>query len=424
MDHFERNNILTNLNHGFRAGFSCETQLLTTINDLLVSYDQGKQIDIAILDFSKVFDTVPHRKLLHKLDNYGVKGSIHLWLSNFLCSRTMRVVLEGEASEEVPVASGVPQGTVLGPILFLCHINDLTQCVNSQVRLFADDCLLYRPIDTFQDHLILQKDLSSLEKWASLWGMKFNAKKCYILRIRNKMNYLFYKLDNSILQQVTDNPYLGLQISQDLKWNTHICNISKKANSTLGFLQRNLKHCPKSCRLTAYLSLVRSTLEYGSIVWDSHYRTDIDRLERIQSKAARFINQDFHSRETGCVSAMLRDLGLPSLQERRRQLRLIFMFKVVEGLVPAVPADKFFTQKKTNKRQIKPKIFKDCVTKNIVDKSAHMNSRPYEVPSSKTDQYRYSYFVRTVEDWNHLENSTVIAASPEIFKNKLQQQRD
>ena len=159
-------------------------------------------------------------------------------------------------------------------------------------------------------------------------------------------------------------------------------------------------------------------------MWDSHYRTDIDRLERIQSKAARFINQDFHSRETGCVSAMLRDLGLPSLQERRRQLRLIFMFKVVEGLVPAVPADKFFTQKKTNKRQIKPKIFKDCVTKNIVDKSAHMNSRPYEVPSSKTDQYRYSYFVRTVEDWNHLENSTVIAASPEIFKNKLQQQRD
>ena len=150
-----------------------------------------------------------------------------------------------------------------------------------------------------------------------------------------------------------------------LKWNTHICNISKKANSTLGFLQRNLKHCPKSCRLTAYLSLVRSTLEYGSIVWDSHYRTDIDRLEHIQSKAASFINQDHHSREIGCVSAMLKDLGLPSLQERRGQLRLIFMFKVVEGLVPAVPADKFFTQKKTNKRQIKPKIFKDCVTKTL-----------------------------------------------------------
>ena len=295
MSHLEENNILTNLNHGFRSGFSCESQLLTTMNDLLTAYDQGKQVDIAILDFSKAFDTVPHKKLLYKLGKYGVTGSVHSWLSNFLSDRHMRVVLEGEKSEEVEVESGVPQGTVLGPILFLCHINDLPLAVKSQVRLFADDCLLYRVIDNVQDHICLQNDLNHLEVWAKNWGMRFNAKKCYILSIRNKLNYLFYSLDNSILKNVTSNPYLGLEISQDLKWHTHINNITIKASRIIGFLQRNLQHCPLECRRTAYLSLVRSKLEYGATVWDSQYKNDIEKLERIQHRAARFIKQDYRT---------------------------------------------------------------------------------------------------------------------------------
>ena len=242
MYHLEQNNILTNLNHGFRAGFSCETQLLTTIHDLLQSYDQGKQVDVAILDFSKAFDTVPHRKLLYKLHNYGVTGPTHTWLTNFLSKRTMKVVIEGESSEEVTVESGVPQGTVLGPILFLCHINDLPLAVKSQVRLFADDCLLYRTIASQDDHLTLQNDLNELEVWAKYWGIHFNAKKCYILSIWNKNNFLFYSLDNCVLKQVNNNPYLGLKISQDLKWHVHICNITNRASSTLGHLCHLLHH--------------------------------------------------------------------------------------------------------------------------------------------------------------------------------------
>ena len=135
--------------------------------------------------------------------------------------------------------------------------------------------------------------------------MKFNAKKCYILRIRNKFNYLFYSLDNCILKNVPSNPYLGLEISHDLKWHSHVNNITSKASRTLGFLQRNLQHCTKDCRRTAYLSLVRSTLEYGSIIWDSHYKCDIDKLERIQNRAARFIKKDYHSKDPGCMTNML-----------------------------------------------------------------------------------------------------------------------
>ena len=194
---------------------------------------------MVILDFSKAFDTVPHQKLLHKMRQYGADGIINAWLCDFLTYRKMRVVIDGEESEAVPVDSGVPQGTVLGPLLFLCHINDLPDAVKSTVRLFADVCLLYRQVKSTEDHISLQQDLQNLEIWAKTWGMRFNAKKCYIMSINSKSTH-FYQLDGHILQQVPENPYLGVTISDDLKWSSHICKITKKANSTLGFLKRNL----------------------------------------------------------------------------------------------------------------------------------------------------------------------------------------
>ena len=145
----------------------------------------------------------------------------------------------------------------------------------STVRLFADDCLLYRPIKTMEDHIALQRDLQSLETWAKTWGMRFNAKKCYIMSINSK-SLQFYELDSHILQQVLENTYLDLTLSKDLKWSSHISKISKKANCTLGFLKTNLKHCPQGCRMTAYLSLIRSTLKYSSVIWDPHLQKDID----------------------------------------------------------------------------------------------------------------------------------------------------
>jgi hypothetical protein len=137
MKHLETYKILADLNHGFQSGFSCEIQLLRTINYFLKEHDQNNQVDVAILDFSKAFDTVPHDKLLHKIHQYGIQGSIHLWLTNFLTARTMRTIVEGESIKETSVDSGVPQGTVLGPTMFLCHINDLQDSSPFRRRLLA-----------------------------------------------------------------------------------------------------------------------------------------------------------------------------------------------------------------------------------------------------------------------------------------------
>lgn len=417
LNHFETHNVLTHLNHGFRSGYSCETQLLTTTQDFLTSLDNRRQVDIAILDYSRAFDTVPHDRLLHKLRHYGIDGSLLQWLTAFLTQRSMRVALEGITSEDTTVDSGVPQGTVLGPILFLCHINDLPNCVKSQVRLFADDCLIYRDIESFQDHQTLQQDLKQLEAWADDWGMSFNATKCYILSINLSSNFL-YQLNNTILQHVTENPYLGILLSHDLKWSAHISNISKKASSTLGFLRRNLRRCPASCRKQAYLALVRPLMEYGATVWDPYLQKDIDCLEKIQRRAARFISGDYKSASPGSVTKLLEKTGLQTLQKRRQNQRLTMFYRVVEGLVPALPPHQFLTPQKPG-RQIRIIKKKDFEIMNIISGYARNNTRAYAVPSCRTEQSRHSFFSRTVREWNQLDDTIVHAPSVETFKSRL-----
>jgi len=419
LSHLEKHKILTNLNHGFRAGFSCETQLITTFHDIAKQCDKGAQVDVAILDFSKAFDTVPHSKLLGKLHNYGITGNIHLWLNSFLTTRSMRVVVEGETSRELPVVSGVPQGTVLGPVLFLCHINDLPDCVRSQVRLFADDCLLYRTIRTWRDHITLQEDLERLEEWATRWGMRFNAGKCYILSVNSKTSH-FYSVNKQFLKQVPTTPYLGVMLSENLKWSPHIAKTVGKASSTLGFLRRNLRSCPTACRRTAYISLIRSQLEYASIVWDPYLRTDIDKLERVQRRAVRFICNDYKSRDPGSVSRMLQTQELPLLHQRRKSNRLTFLYRVVGGLVPAVPKDQFVTPARSDKRRICARRFDNYEAQNLVTRHARNNSRGLVLEPAKSKALEHSFFVRTVVEWNQLAEQTVQATTPEAFRSMLQ----
>ena len=192
--------------------------VILTTEDLAQNYEDKIQTDLIVLDFSKAFDVVPHQRLLHKLDHYGIRGPTLLWIQNFLTTRTQKVVVDGSFSDTAHVGSGVPQGTVLGPILFLCYINDLPSSVSSDVRLFADDCLLYRPIKSKDNQKKLQEDSTKLERWADIWGMKFNPSKCSVLRVkrpRAKEIASDYQFKGVTLGQVTNSPYLGVSISEN-----------------------------------------------------------------------------------------------------------------------------------------------------------------------------------------------------------------
>ena len=165
MQHLENNNILTDKQHGFRHRRSCESQLITTGHDLALNLDKGKHTNVILLDFSKAFDKVPHQRLLSKLHFYGIQNSTLNWISSFLTNRTQQVTIDNIQSDQLPVDSGVPQGTVLGPLLFLLFINDLPESVNSEIKLFADDCIMYRTINTHSDAITLQQDINKLEQW-------------------------------------------------------------------------------------------------------------------------------------------------------------------------------------------------------------------------------------------------------------------
>ena len=159
---------------------------------------QHKQTDLIIMDFAMAFDKVPHRRLLHKLDYYGIRGSTHKWIKSWLSGHTQQVVLDGQASDPIPVLSGVPQGSVLGPVLFLIFINDLPYNIRSSVCLFADDCVLYRNIHSPQDCLILQEGLTSLGQWEADWQMKFNAAKCHSMRVTRHQHHKQILFDYSL----------------------------------------------------------------------------------------------------------------------------------------------------------------------------------------------------------------------------------
>ncbi|XP_072022797.1 uncharacterized protein [Amphiura filiformis] len=343
--------------HGFRSGHSCESQLLITIEDLAHNLDQKHQTDLQILDFQKAFDVVPHQRLLQKLDFYGVRGSLLTWINKWLTTRTQRVVVDGETSDPAKVKSGVPQGTVLGPLMFLLYINDITDHIDSstKIRLFADDCLLYRVIHTSQDTDILQKDLTSLCNWAEKWQMRFNTAKCKTLRITTKKNPLIstYTMCNDELEYVSHHPYLGVNISHNLKWSIHINNIIAKANKALWFLRRNLWRCPQKVKEQLYFMLVRPHLEYACAVWAPFTSSDIHRLEMIQHRAARFVTKNYNRTE-GSMTQILNKLQWPTLEQRRKQARLTTMFKIQHESLAIPKPDYVQRQVDNNTRQYHP----------------------------------------------------------------------
>ena len=211
--------------HAFRKRHSCATQLITVINDWAKTLDKGRQVDTFILDLEKAFDTSPHELLICKLYGYGIGGKTLKWIDSFLCFRQQRVVVKGIKSDWASGLSGVPEGTALAPVLFslYMYINDITTDIDSEIRLFADDCVCYREIKGTEDTMKLQEDIDRLGCWAGKWGMRFQPVKCNIMQItrkRIKQISASYNLEGTVLDNVENIKYLGITITNNLKWNT------------------------------------------------------------------------------------------------------------------------------------------------------------------------------------------------------------
>ena len=395
MKHASRQNIMYPLQHGFRKYLSCETQLIEFVDDVTKNLDQGKQTDCLIMDFSKAFDKVSHSMLIHKLHHYGITGKTNQWIKNFLSNRGQLVVVEGEKSTEIPVESGVPQGSVLGPSLFLFYINDMPTNIKGTVRLFADDTIVYVTVSNDIDAANLQQDLDNLAKWETAWLMKFHPEKCNVLTISKKKTPITrdYVLHGHTLERVTSAKYLGVTITSDLKWGEHINNICTKANKTIGFLKRNINISNKSIKEKAYLSLVRPTLEYASTVWDPYQQNDKHRLEMVQRRAARYVTNRYHYTES--VSDMLGQLKWPTLEDRRKNNRLAMMFKIRNEKVDINASHKLL---------------------QMARPSRNNNSMAMQIPSCRTTVRKESFYPRTIREWNILPEATVSSDSLESFK--------
>ena len=262
--HLSLENILVDCQHGFRSQRSCETQLVQFFHDMVSNLNRAlnrghRQTDVIIMDFAKAFDKVPHKRLLYKLHYYGIRGSTQKWIASWLSERYQKVVLDGQASDPVPVLSRVPQGSVLGPVLFLIFINDLPDNIRSSVRLF---------VNSLTDCQILQEDLNSLAQWETDWQMKFNVAKCHSMRVTRHLPsnqiHFSYSLHQQTLEHVRSAKYLRLTITDDLEWGQHISEISCKATKTLGFLRRNLTLAPRHTKMTGF-GVLNLQFQY---IWD------------------------------------------------------------------------------------------------------------------------------------------------------------
>ena len=398
MSHANTHNILYPLQHGFRSRRSCESQLIEFVHDIVSNMAAGHQTDVCILDFAKAFDKVGHRRLVEKLKWYGIDGAVNTWIESFLSCRTQRVVVEGESSEELEVTSGVPQGSVLGPCLFLYYINDIAEGLSSTVRLFADDTMIYMAIRNDSDAEALQKDLDLLCEWEAKWMMEFHPDKCEILTITRKKSPVIYsyRIHGQQLKHSDQAKYLGVNISSDMRWNKHIDTVTAKANSRLGFVKRNININSRAVKEQAYKSLVRPILEYSQTVWDPYTVTQTQQLESVQRRAARFTMSRY--RRTSSVGAMLAELNWEPLASRRRAARLVFFYKVHYELVAVnMPLE----------------------LKHHPGPTRTENSLAYYIPATSVDYQKNSFFFRTVRDWNYLPEEAVLAATPESFRNYI-----
>lgn len=396
----ESHSLLSQSQHGFRRGYSTVTQLIEFVHSLASGINANSQTDVVFIDFSKAFDRVCHLKLMYKLRRLLNNDVIAAWIEDYLFGRTQNVLYNGCMSNETPVLSGVPQGSVLGPLLFSLFINDIVKGVPAKVRLYADDCVVYTTVNSCSDQILLQESLNKIVRWCDQWGMSINFNKCATMSFTCRRSSLLYeyKVDGVLINRVNYYKYLGVTLNAKLSWSEHIDGVCSKAMKKLGYLRRSLKSANTETKLLAYKTIIRPVLEYACEIWGPYRRSDIVKLESVQKKAVRFILSRYHPMFS--PSAALPALSLSPLETRFRAIRMRTFHAIVNQNL-RIPADHYLTFAGPSSLR-----------------SAHaLNILPF---SYRVDCFKFSFFPRCVDDWNALEGSARELPSNQFFQALLQ----
>ena len=397
-------NLLNNKQSGFRPSDSCVNQLLSVTHEIFEAFDCNPTLEVrsVFLDISKAFDKVWHEGLLYKLKSMGISGELIKLLENYLSNRLQRVVLNGQTSPWRPVLPGVPQGSILGPLLFLIYINDLPNRLKSNAKLFADDTSLFTIVkDTNESANILNNDLSLISRWAYDWKMLFNpdpqklAHEVIFSKKKQSQSHPTISLNNIPVERASYQKHLGIILDEKLNFKQHVDNAILKINKGISVIKKLRYSLPRKSLVTIYKAFLRPLIDYGDIIYDQPQNESFcEKLESVQYKAALAI--------TGAIQGTSREkiyqeLGLESLKNRRWYKRLCCMFKIMNEEAP-----KYLTN-------MIPKGQQTIVTRNS------------NIPTfyCRTDCFKHSFFPSTLKYWFNLDDSIRNSESVAIFKSRL-----
>ena len=376
---------------------STSSQLLETVNDWTIAIKNPNIVDAIYFDYAKAFDSVSHDKLIHKLRAYGIDGQLLNVIISFLSNRTQRVVLPAGASSFLPVTSGVPQGSVLGPLLFLLYINDVSDLFTSstKIKLYADDIKIYLEIDCDCDILQLQNDINLLSTWSNTWQLSLAVGKCFHLRLGlTHFTQHVYTVNNTVISNVDELRDLGVLVDSRLTFSSHINAIVSKAHIRANQILRCFLSRDRFVLTKAFVTYVRPLVEYCSTLWNPCQINLINKLESVQrsftKRLAGLYNLSYDER--------CKQLGLERLELRRLHSDLIYCYKIINGLTCLSVNEFFELSHNSNTRGHSYKIV---------------------VPVSRVNCRQHFFAVRIINIWNGLSNDIVTAHNLSMFITKL-----
>ena len=330
VDHLVTNSLISDSQHGFMKKKSCTTNLLHFLEKVTAEQDRGNPVDIVYLDFSKAFDKVPHRRLIEKFKAHGITGKVLEWIEAWLSGRTQRTVLYGECSDWADVTSGVPQGSVLGPLAFIIFINDLDAhaLLITIMNKFADDTKCGQVVKSPGDVSTLQQCLNDLVDWANKWGMAFNVQKCKVMHVGRTNPKSTYSMNGVNLTTTEAERDIGVKVHHSLRPSLQCSEAAQRGNAVLGQISRSFHYRDRKTFIQLYKQYVRPHLEFAVPAWSPWTQGDIHTLERVQQRAVKMVS----GLQGPTYEDKLRELQLLSLADRRTQYDLMQNYKFIRGI--------------------------------------------------------------------------------------------